>query len=104
MVTTPMMTNGLDLDLPANGNHVSSESDTAMVISIDKGGTYYLGQTKMDLKSIIKKLVAMRAENPKMSVMIAGDVLANYGAVMRVMGGLKDAGFERVTLKTKVKS
>jgi biopolymer transport protein TolR len=100
MVTTPMMTNGIDLDLPKAGDYVPSAADHAMILSVDKIGNYYLSDEKMDLEKIILRLAAMRAENPKLSVMIAGDIGADYGSVMRAMGGLKDAGFESVTLKT----
>jgi biopolymer transport protein TolR len=101
MFTTPMMTSGIDLDLPEAGAGVASSPDHAMVLSVDKGGRYYLGQDKMRLENIILKLASMRAENPKLSVMIAGDTGADYGAVMRAMGGLKDAGFDRVSLETR---
>lgn len=100
MVTTPMMINGIDLDLPRAGDYVPSASDRVMVLSVDKMGSFYLSDEKLNLEKIILRLAAMRAENPKLSVMIAGDVHANYGAVMQAMGGLKDAGFESVALKT----
>lgn len=99
MFTAPMMTGGIDLDLPSAGQSTSSAADHAMVISVDKSGGYYLAEDKMALDKIILKLVSMRANNSKLVVMIAGDTKADYGAVMRAMGGLKDAGFESVSLK-----
>jgi biopolymer transport protein TolR len=101
MFTTPMMTNGIDLDLPKAGASVASSPDHAMVLSVDKAGNYYLGEDKMKLEKIILKLASMRSENPKLSVMIAGDAGAGYGAVIRAMGGLKDAGFDSVSLETR---
>ena len=101
MFTTPMMTNGIDLDLPTAGNNVAATPDHAMILSVDKSGNYYLGENQMRLDDIILRLAAMRSENPKLSVMIAGDTLANYGNVMRAMGGLKSAGFESVSLQTR---
>jgi biopolymer transport protein TolR len=101
MFTTPMMTSGIDLDLPAAGKSAASSPDHAMKLSVDKSGRYYLGEDEMALDKIILRLAAMRGENPKLSVMIAGDGAADYGAVMRAMGGLKDAGFESVSLETR---
>jgi biopolymer transport protein TolR len=100
MITAPMMTNGIDLDLPKAGDNVPESSEHAMILSVDKNGRYYLSEDEMRLDKIILKLAAMRGENPKLSVMIAGDIKADYGAVMRAMGGLKDAGFDKVSLKT----
>jgi len=72
-----------------------------MTLSVDKHGNYYLAEDKMALDKIIRKLAAMRRENPKLSIVIAGDKLADYGAVIRAMGGLRDAGFDSVSLQTR---
>lgn len=101
MFTAPMMTNGVDLDLPRGGASAAESPDHAMKLSVDKTGRYYLAEDEMPLDKIILRLAAMRAENPKLSVMIAGDTAADYGVVMRAMGGLKDAGFESVSLETR---
>jgi biopolymer transport protein TolR len=103
MFTAPMMTNGIDLDLPSAGDHAPSAPDHAMVLSVDKSGNYYLSENRTSLDRAVARLATMRTENPKLSVMIAGDGGAGYGVVMRAMGALKDAGFESVTLKTRAK-
>ena len=101
MFTTPLMTSGIDLDLPEAGSNVSSMPDHTMVVSVNRQGRFYLAEDRMTLNRIIERLVAMRGENPNLSVMIAGDTNANYGAVMQVMAGLKTAGFEKVSLQTR---
>jgi biopolymer transport protein TolR len=102
MVTAPMMTSGIDLELPAAGQSVSATSDYAMVLSVNREGNYYLSEDRLELDAIIRRLVAMRAENPRLTVMIAGDERADYGAVMRAMGALRDSGFEAVSLQTRL--
>ena len=102
MVTTPMMTNGIDLDLPNAGTTVLTGSDHAMQISVDAAGRYYLGTTQMSLDDIVRRAVAMRGENPNLSIVINGDKRADYGAVMSMMGKLKDVGFQRVGLRTQL--
>ncbi len=101
MVTTPMMTNGIDLDLPNGGNSALTGNDHAIQISIDANGQYYLNEMQLDVDDVVKKAIAMRGENPQLSIMINGDKHADYGAVMVVMGKLKDSGFQRVGLRTK---
>ncbi len=101
MVTTPMMTNGIDLDLPNGGNSALTGSDHAIQISVDANGQYYLNEMQLDVDDVVKKAIAMRGENPQLSIMINGDKHADYGAVMVVMGKLKDSGFQRVGLRTK---
>lgn len=101
MVTTPMMTNGIDLDLPNGGNSALTGNDHAIQISVDANGQYYLNEMQLGVDDVVKKAIAMRGENPQLSIMINGDKHADYGAVMVVMGKLKDSGFQRVGLRTK---
>ncbi|MBO4626051.1 MAG: biopolymer transporter ExbD [Alphaproteobacteria bacterium] len=101
MVTTPMMTNGISLDLPNAGNSVLNGTDHAIQISVDKNGEYYLNEMKLNVDDVVKRAIAMRGENPQLSIMINGDRHADYGAVMAVMGKLKDSGFQRVGLRTR---
>lgn len=102
MVTTPMMTNGIDLDLPNAGTTVLTGTDHAMQISVDSAGRYYLGTTQMSIDDVVRRAVAMRGENSNLSIVINGDRRADYGAVMAVMGKLKTVGFQRIGLRTKL--
>ena len=101
MVTTPMMTTGIDLELPRAGASAMTGADHAIQISVDSHGRYFLSDTQLSRNDVIKRAVAMRGENPNLTIMISGDAHADYGAVMSVMGGLKDAGFQKVGLRTQ---
>jgi len=102
VVTAPMMTTGIDLDLPRAGRSVMSGNDHAVQVSVDSAGRYYLGETRMTADNVVKKIIAMRNENSKLTVMINGDASADYGAVMSVMGKLKDVGIQKVGLRTRL--
>ncbi len=102
MVTTPMLTTGIDLNLPRAGNSALTGNDHAIQISVDAAGRYYVGTTELTRDDVVKRVVAMRGENPDLTIMINGDAAADYGAVMAVMGKLKDAGFQRVGLRTEI--
>lgn len=104
MVTTPMMTNGIDLDLPNAGTTVLTGTDHAMQVSVDSVGRYYLGTVEMSAEDVVTRAVAMRGENPNLTIVINGDRRADYGAVMNVMGKLKTAGFQRIGLRTKLEN
>ena len=99
MVTTPMMTTGIDLELPRAGTSAMTGQDHAIQISVDSQGRYFLSETQMSRDDVVKRAVAMRGENPDLTIMISGDTHADYGAVMSVMGKLKDAGFQKVGLR-----
>ena len=104
MITTPMMTNGIDLDLPNAGTTVLTGTDHAMQISVDTAGRYYIGTAQLPLDEVVARAVAMRGENPNLTIVINGDRHADYGAVMAVMGKLKTSGFERIGLRTKLEN
>lgn len=101
MVTTPMMTTGIDLELPRAGTSAMTGNDHAIQVSVDSRGRYFLSETQMSRDDVVKRAVAMRGENPNLTIMISGDTHADYGAVMSVMGKLKDAGFQKVGLRTQ---
>ena len=102
MVTTPMMTTGIDIELPRAGTSAMTGNDHAIQISVDANGNYYLLQQKLPRDEIVKRAIAMRGENPNLAITLSGDTHADYGAVMSMMGKLKDVGFQRVGLRTKL--
>lgn len=102
MVTTPMMSTGIDLDLPNAGHSALTGNDHAIQVSVDSAGRYYVGDVQLSRDDVVKRAIAMRGENPQLTIVISGDRRADYGAVMSVMGKLKDAGFQRVGLRTQM--
>ena len=101
MVTTPLMTNGIDLDLPNAGHSALTGNEHAIQVGVDSAGKYYIGEMPVgDADDVVRRAAAMRGENPNLTIVINGDRRADYGAVMAVMGKLKDAGFQRVGLRT----
>ncbi len=101
MVTTPMMTTGIDLELPRAGASAMTGNDHAIQISVDSHGRYFLSEMELPRDEIVKRAIAMRGENPNLTIMISGDTHADYGAVMSMMGKLKDSGFQKVGLRTQ---
>ena len=101
MVTTPMMTTGIDLELPRAGASAMTGNDHAIQISVDANGHYFLSETQLPREEVVKRAIAMRGENPNLTIMISGDTNADYGAVMAMMGSLKDVGFQKVGLRTQ---
>ncbi len=102
LVSAPMLTAGIDMDLPRAGKSAMTGDDHAVQISIDPRGNYFIGEMQLSRDTIVKKAIAMRNENPKLGITLNGDKNANYGAVMSMMGALKDAGFQKVGLRTKL--
>ncbi|MBR1648335.1 MAG: ExbD/TolR family protein [Alphaproteobacteria bacterium] len=100
MVAAPLMTSGIALDLPKVGGKNLTGKETSLNISVDEQGYYYIGKEEIPADEIIAKVKAVRDANPEISVIISGDTDAHYGRVLGLMALLKNAGFEKVGLKT----
>lgn len=101
MVAAPLMTSGIALDLPKVGGKALNEEVTSVNISVDKEGYYYIGETEIPANEIVAKLQAIRDANTELTVTISGDTGAEYGRVIGLMALLKEAGFDKVGLKTE---
>ena len=103
MVAAPLMTSGIALDLPKVGGKALEGEDTSINVSVDKDGYYYIGQTEVPAEEIVAKLNAIREQNSEVTITISGDTEAEYGRVIGLMAILKEAGFDKVGLKTEPK-
>jgi biopolymer transport protein TolR len=109
MVTAPLLTVGVPLELPqAKGKQIETSKEP-IVVSVTKQGEVFLGQeekTPMRLDEIGPKLNAIAgnrggADEP---IFVRGDKQVEYGLVARVMGRIKEAGFKKISLITEVES
>lgn len=101
MVAAPLMTSGIALNLPKVGGKAFEGKETSINISVDKEGYYYIGKTEIPADKIVAKVKAIRGENSEATITISGDTESAYGRVINLMALLKDAGFEKVGLKTE---
>lgn len=100
MVTAPMLTTGVSLDLPKGDGQVIEDSDRAVDISVDARSNIYLGDSKVRPDALVKRLQAMQRSNPALKIIISGDKAASYGQVIELMSLLRLAGISKVGLKT----
>ena len=100
MITAPLMTTGIPLNLPKGDGKTISSPEKTLDISIDPKGNIFVGEQKIKQGELVKKITAIVQENPKIQMMISGDRKADYGNVIEVMALLRSAGFTQVGLKT----
>lgn len=101
MVTAPLLTTGMTVDLPRGGRAAIEGSEKSVDVAIDKSGNIYIGKEKVAQEKLKSKLAVMLKQNPQLSIVISGDTNSRYGKVIEVMGDLKGAGFKKVGLKTE---
>lgn len=98
MVTAPLMTVGVPVDLPKTEASTMTENDEPLTVSIDAKGVIYLQESPVELDVLVPRLVAITGANPEARIYVRGDQSIHYGRVMEVMGGLNSAGFRKVAL------
>ncbi len=100
MITAPLLTTGIPLDLPKGDGKSMDSPEKTLDISVDQSGKIYVANQEVKLEKLTSKITALVKENPKIQMMISGDRKANYGRVIEVMALLRAAGFSQVGLKT----
>jgi len=101
MVTAPLLTVGVKVDLPKTKASVVEGSDEPLAVSIDAGGNIFIQETAIDLDGLVPRLEAITGNNPDVRIFVRGDQAINYGRVMTVMGRINAAGYKRVALVTR---
>ena len=102
MVTAPLLTVGVQVDLPKVQNEPISAQEEPLVVTIRKDGEIALMQTPIAIEQLVPRLMAITANKPDTQVYLRGDQAINYGRVMEVMAALTSAGFTKVALITEL--
>ncbi len=98
MVTAPLLTVGVPLDLPETKSTTVQGNDEPLVISVDREGRVFLEDLEIGLDNLVEKLRAVTGEKADQRIFVRGDRDVNYGRVLQVMGEIHDAGFTRVAM------
>ncbi len=98
MVTAPLMTLGVQVDLPKTKAGALNESTEPLTVTLNKNGEIYIQETKVDPDGLIPRLNAITGSNPDNRIFVRGDKSISYGQVMEVMGAINGAGFTKVAL------
>ena len=101
MVTAPLLTVGVEVDLPKTKAGAVQGEDEPLAVSIDNQGNIFVQDTAVELDAMISRLQAVSENNPDVRIFVRGDAAVDYGRVMQVMGSLNAAGFQRVALITQ---
>ena len=104
MVTAPLLSVSVPVDLPKTSANAVSGNDEPLVVSINSKGELFLGETQYASNELVAKLQAVSKEKPDQRLFVRGDRAIDYGKVMEVMGLLRDAGFTKVGLLAEQQS
>lgn len=98
MVTAPMLTVGVPVDLPRANAPVVPDQKAPVEITIQKDGSVYVQERAVSLDNLVPLLTAVTDSNPETRIYVRGDASISYGQIMQVMGNVTSAGFKKVAL------
>ena len=104
MVSAPLLTVGVPLDLPQSQAKSLEQDREPLTISVNDKGQVFLQNSEIKIEGLVPKLKAVTDARGGFDerIYVRGDHKVDYGTVMRVMGRLSAAGFRRVALVTDV--
>ncbi len=101
MVTAPMMTQGVDVNLPqTTTSNVKTEEDP-LILSVNKKGEIYLETTKVSLEDLEEKVKSIFKYRREKEILLRADRDIPYGLVIKVMAGVKRAGISKLGMVTE---
>ncbi len=108
MVTAPMLTQGIKIDLPVLESDPveSAKSLEPIIVTVDSNGAYYMemsasNEKPLELALVLKNVSSILTQAPATSVLVRGDKYVEYGVVVALMAALQEAGAKDVGLITE---
>jgi biopolymer transport protein TolR len=107
MVTTPLIMQGVQVDLPnAKADPLPQDSELPVIVTVDQNGILYLNIAEsptqpMEEEYVAAEVAAALIRDPKRIVLVRGDKLASYSTVLETMVLLQHSGVRSVGLETE---
>ena len=98
MVTAPLLTVGVPLDLPKSRAAELTEPKKPVIISLNRDGEVFIGDERVQADELEPRLAQLAAEDPNRIVYVRSDRTNTYAQVMDTLGLVNHAGFSKVSL------
>src|SRR5579862_8751051 len=97
MVTAPLLTVGVPLDLPKTSAARIVQPQQPIVLSLDREGGTFIGNERVDPGDLKDRLARLAADDPDRIVYVRGDRTILYAQLMDALGLVSSAGFTKVS-------
>ena len=98
MVTAPLLTVGIPVDLPKVKASALTDQKDPIEITVKLDGTLFLGESKVEVENLIPRLNAITELNKEARIYVRGDRVVAYGRIMEIMSSVNSAGYIKVAL------
>tara|TARA_B100001769_G_C22007151_1_gene541259 strand:- start:14 stop:439 length:426 start_codon:yes stop_codon:yes gene_type:complete len=101
MVTAPLLTVGIPVDLPKVKASALTDQKDPIEITVNLEGEVYIGESIVEVENLIPRINAITEQNTEARIYIRGDRVVAYGRVMEIMSIINSAGYVKVALITQ---
>jgi biopolymer transport protein ExbD len=98
MITAPLLTVGVPLDLPKSQATVLTAPKKPIIISLNREGDLFIGDERLAADELEPRLTLLAAEDPSRIVYVRSDRTNTYAQLMDALGLVNRAGFSKVSL------
>ena len=96
MITAPLMTASLRLDLPKSEAATPSDAPSFIAVAITPDGKLHLGDDELDAKAFQQRISELGRANAQLEVQLRADRSVPYGQVAELIGWVQAAGLNRI--------
>lgn len=104
MITAPLMSSSLRLDLPKADGAKPSQAAAVLAVGLDREGRLFIGEQRSSLDELRQKAKEAAQKNPATEVHLRADSTAPYGKVAELIGLLQQAGLTRIGFVAEAKT
>ena len=101
MVTAPLLTVGIKVDLPKVKATALTDIKDPIEITVNFEGDIFIGESKVEVENLIPRLNLITEQNTEARIYIRGDRIIAYGRVLEIMSIINAAGYIKVALITQ---
>jgi biopolymer transport protein TolR len=101
MVTAPMMTSGMKVEVPQTTHERMDIDPKGIVVSVDASRRVMINDYQLDASQIAERLPKILESMKADEVYLKADKTLPYGFVMSVMASIREAGVEKIGMVTE---
>ncbi|TCB80760.1 ExbD/TolR family protein [Acinetobacter sp. ANC 4173] len=100
IVTAPLLTNSVKVNLPKAAPTQSTDQNKALVISVKPDGTIFLDKDPINLENFEQEITQRKNANSKLALNLNADETVPYGTVAKLLASIERVGVEKLSVIT----
>jgi biopolymer transport protein ExbD/biopolymer transport protein TolR len=101
MITAPLMTSSLKLDLPKTEGARPTDAAQFITVAVDPQGKLYWGDETLDAEALKRRVREAAQRNPSTEVQLRADKSVPYGRIAELIGLVQEGGLVRIGFVTE---